>query len=87
MSILISVMLSFTFSLFKVAVCDPNTLSVGGWPLAPGVLWKLDVCAGIKKFGALFAKNGGGGGGEEVPLNLLSLFWSSYSLGTGGRRN
>ena len=53
-----------------VAVCSPKKLFVGGGALAAHLL-KLDVCAGIQKFEALFAKNGGG---EEVPHNVLNRF-------------
>ena len=64
-----------------VAVCSPKKLFVGGGALALDLLLKLDVCAGIWKFEALFAKNGGG---EKVPLNVLNRFWSSYSSVTKG---
>ena len=58
-----------------------KTLFAGGVALAVDLLLKLDVCAGIWKFQALFAKNGDR---EVLPLNILNQFWSSYSSGTKG---
>lgn len=64
-----------------VAICEPKKLFTGGGAFALDLLLKLYVCAGTWKFGALFSKNGGG---EDVPLNLLSLSWRSYSSGRNG---
>ena len=64
-----------------VAVCSPKKLFLGGGALALVLLFKLDVCAGIWKLEALFAKIGAW---EEVPLNVLNRFWISYSSGTKG---
>ena len=61
-----------------VAVWDPKKLFAGEGAFNLGPLLKQDVYAGILKFGALFAKNGGG---EEVPLKLLNRFCSSYFSG------
>ena len=72
---------SFTFSLVKVAVCEPKRLFTGGWLLLlldEKFLLKLDVWAGTWKFGELLAKRGGGDG-FEIPLKLLNLCWRERS--------
>ena len=55
----------------------------GGGTLDPDVSLKLDVCAGIWKFGELYAKIGGGET-VEVPLSWFNLCWGSYSSGNRG---